>query len=87
MPKNPTPPDTAAMVEMTVTVTDSISVPEGSTIEIAPTGMTSAIKLPDGTILKPWIVYERNEDENLTYDQLVQIGCYAEQNDRLIEEG
>lgn len=87
MPKAQKSAPTPELVEMTVTVTDTISVPEGSTIEIAPTGITSAIRLPDGTILKPWIIYERDEEENLTDDQLIEIGCYAQLENKVIEAG
>lgn len=67
---------------LTITITDHVLVPKGTKIDIAPTGVQSSFTLPDGTILKPWISYERDEDEDLNTDALHQLGVFPEMASR-----
>lgn len=81
------PADEFTQIE--ITITDHVMVPRGSTIIIAPTGAPTAIRLPDGAIIKPWITYELDGDEectDLTYDQLVARNFHAEQREKDIAE-
>lgn len=63
---------------LTVTVSEDIEVPEGSVVVLAPTGVVSSIRLPDGTEVKPWITYETGADtdepKDLSFDELTQLG-------------
>lgn len=63
-----------------VTATEEITVPEGSVIVLAPTGIPSGIRLPNGEFLKPWIKWELFPDASgdndaigdLTDDELIE---------------
>lgn len=41
-----------------VTAVERVSIPEGSEIVLAPTGVVAGIRLPNGEFLKPWINWE-----------------------------
>lgn len=41
-----------------VTAIEEVSIPEGSEIVLAPTGVVAGIRLPNGEFLKPWINWE-----------------------------
>jgi len=61
-----------------VTVAEDVEVPEGSVVVLAPTGVVSAIRLPDGTEIKPWITYEADADtdqpRDLSFEELAALG-------------
>ncbi|MFZ3481835.1 hypothetical protein [Sphingomonas sp. 3-13AW] len=62
------------MPTICVTVTEDINVPEDTLIVRAPTGAITCLRLPDGTEIKPWIVYENvASEEDLTHDELMQM--------------
>jgi hypothetical protein len=48
-----------------VSAIEEVSIPEGSEIVLAPTGVVAGIRLPNGEFLKPWINWElfANSDE------------------------
>ncbi|MBS7671408.1 hypothetical protein [Croceicoccus gelatinilyticus] len=76
--------DETKALDMSVTISDEIHVPEGSEIQYGRDGNGIAIKLPDGKVIKPWITWELQEDEtgdarDLTYDQMTELGCHSEQ--------
>lgn len=50
----------------------SIVVPDGSTLSEESNRM---IILPDGSWIKPFIVLELNDEQDLTYNQTVDIEC------------
>lgn len=53
------------MPSITVTLTETIEVPEGTKIlSSGKTGVALGFQLPDGTFLKPWPSYEVYEDLN-----------------------
>ena len=57
-----------------VTVSENVEVPEGTQIVLAPTGVISRLRLPDGTEIKPWTVYENvNKEQDLSHDDLLQM--------------
>ena len=62
------------MPTIKVTVSEIVDVPEGSVVILAPTGVVSAIRLPDGTEIKPWTGYEIDGDgenpRDLSYEEL-----------------
>lgn len=78
----PASDDEREYTTITITITDHVLVPKGTKINIAPTGVQSSFTLPDGTILKPWISYERDEDEDLTTDDLHKLGVFLEMASR-----
>jgi len=43
---------------ITLTISEEVEVPEGTQIVLAPTGVISGLRLPDGTFLKPCTSYE-----------------------------
>lgn len=53
-----------------VTATEEISVPEGSVIVLAPTGVVSGIRLPNGQFIKPWIKWELFPDASGAQDAI-----------------
>jgi len=61
-----------------VTVAEDVEVPEGSVVVLAPTGVVSAIRLPDGAEIKPWITYETDADtdkpRDLSFEELAALG-------------
>lgn len=63
------------------TLTGSIEVPEGSKLSETET----AIILPNGDWIKPWDIWELNDVQDLTYDQLAERDCYWELADRELE--
>lgn len=69
------------MPMLTVTVSEEIEVPEGSLVVLAPTGVVSAIRLPDGTEIKPWITYETGADtdmpKDLSFDELTEMDVHT----------
>lgn len=56
------------MTELSVTLQEKVSFPDGSTIEYAVTGNVSGVRLKDGRLVKPWICYEIEEDDGSTHD-------------------
>jgi len=58
-----------------IQVTTRLEVPKGATVSIAANGNTNGIKLPCGQVIKPWIAFEKNEEEDLTYEELENLGC------------
>lgn len=82
--------DTANTGDGNVTVleivtTTRITVPAGTTVERL-SGGDGSLVLPDGTKIKSFVVFERNEDEDLTTEQLAEIGCDADDLSRVISE-
>ena len=70
------------MPKIRVIVSEEMEVPEGTTIVLAPSGIVSILRLPDGTEIKPWLTYEKNPDadepqdvcEEELYEMDVRIG-------------
>ena len=62
----------------TITVSEKIALPEGSTIAYAESGAISGYRLPDGRLIRPWISYEIEEEDgdnqDLSYDELLALG-------------
>ncbi len=81
------------MPTIKVTVSEIVDVPEGSVVVLAPTGVVSAIRLPDGTEIKPWTSYEIESDgensRDLSYEQLtgldVMVGLDYERTVEVVE--
>lgn len=64
-------------MELKINVSEIIEVPAGTTIHVAPTGVTPGFELPDGRVIKVWISYEIEEGNScrdLTYDELSALG-------------
>jgi hypothetical protein len=62
------------MPKIRVTVSEDVEVPEGTVIVRAPTGVISRLRLPDGTEIKPWTVYENvATEEEISHDDLMQM--------------
>ncbi len=80
----PSPSESEGYSLITITVTDQVLVPKGTAIDVAPTGMPCSFTLPDGTTLKPWLTYERNEDEDLSTDALHSLGVFPEMSEKAI---
>lgn len=59
--------------------------PAGTTFEELPGGHGAFI-LPDGTRIKSFVVFERQEDEDLDHEEMLAIGCEAEDISRIITE-
>ncbi len=60
-----------------IDVSEIIEAPAGSKLHIAPVGTAAGFELPDGRIIKPWIVYEIEEGDscrNLTHDEMLALG-------------
>ena len=68
-----------------IVTTTRITVPAGTTVERL-RGGDGALVLPCGTKIKSFVVFERNEDEDLTTEQLMQLGCDANDLSREITE-
>lgn len=68
-----------------IITTTRITVPAGTTVERLPGG-DGAFVLPCGTKIKSFVVFERDEDEDLTTEQLTQLGCDANDLSREITE-
>lgn len=71
-------------MEITVTITAVITVPEGSVVgnEESP----RAIVLPDGQWVKPFMVLELNDVSDLTHKETVALDCDIEETTCDIEE-
>lgn len=54
----------------------TITLPEGTTENTSGRGWV----LPDGTLIKPFVVLEKNEEDNLTYDQGADLGVYVDED-------
>lgn len=54
-----------------VTLTTRIILPEGTK---PPEDMGRQFTLPDGNWIKPFVTLEKNDDEDMTYDQAVALG-------------
>lgn len=63
-----------------VRITETISVPENCEIRYAPSGAVSGLVLPNGKMLKPWIVFEHYDDPDgdpvgdANFEDLVEMG-------------
>ena len=68
-----------------IVTTTRLTAPAGSTFEELPGGH-GAIILPDGTRIKSFIVFERGEEEDLSHEEMLVIGCEAEDVSRVISE-
>lgn len=68
-----------------IVTTTRLTAPAGSTFEELPGGH-GAIILPDGTRIKSFIVFERGEEEDLSHEEMLAIGCEAEDVSRVISE-
>jgi hypothetical protein len=68
-----------------IVTTTRLVAPKGTTIEEL-AGGHGALILPDGTRLKTFVVFERAEEEDLTHEQMLEIGCSAEDISRDIAE-
>ena len=71
--------------DITIHVSQAYTVPRGTKVLLAPTGVISGLKLPTGEVLKPWVVLELYEDaegkevcEDLSEDELNDLGVYVE---------
>ena len=70
------------MPQLNVSFTETIGVPEGTQIVLAPTGVVAGLRLPDGSFLKPFMSYELyapgNEDGDpegdADHDELLELG-------------
>lgn len=68
-----------------IVTTTRITVPAGTSVERLKGG-DGALVLPCGTRIKSFVVFERDEDEDLTTEQLTQLGCDANDLSREITE-
>ena len=68
-----------------ITTTTRVVAPKGTTIEEL-SGGHGALVLPDGTQIKSFVVFERGEEEDLNYAQMLELGCSAEDVSRVIVE-
>ena len=68
-----------------VVTTTRLVAPAGTTFEELPGGHGAFI-LPCGTRIKTFVVFERGEDEDLTHEQMLTLGCEAEDTSRTITE-
>ena len=68
-----------------ITTTTRVVAPKGTTIEELPGGH-GALILPDGTQIKSFVVFEGKEEEDLNYNQMLELGCSAEDTSRVIVE-
>ena len=62
------------MPQIKITITETVEVPEGAEIVLAPTGVASGIRLPDQTFIKPWIAMEHFEGPNDDTDPIGDLG-------------
>ncbi len=70
------------MRQFRVTIEAVITLPEGTT---APE-QGRAFVLPSGDWVKPWIVLEKNDGDDLTYGEAAKLGCFVmETNSELVE--
>lgn len=69
------------MALITVTVTERLEIPDDAEIAYAPTGVVSGFRLKDGRIVKPWVSYEIEEDDetnhDLSHDEMQALGIEA----------
>ena len=60
-----------------MTVTETLNVPAGTTIDIAPSGQVGGLRLPDGRLLRSWVMYEVEEADGscveLSYDEMCDL--------------
>jgi len=68
-----------------IVTTTRLVAPKGTTFEEL-TGGHGALILPDGTRIKTFVVFERAEEEDLTHEQMLELGCSAEDVSRVITE-
>lgn len=64
-------------MEIDITLTTRITVPDGSTVAIAPTGAVMGFTMPCGRLVRPQIVMELEEDDenrDLSYDEEMALG-------------
>lgn len=60
---------------MDVKITARITFPEGTQVPEEGRGFT----LPDGNVVKPFVIIEKNDLEDLTYDQAAALGLDLEE--------
>lgn len=68
-----------------IVTTTRVVAPAGTTYEELPGGH-GALILPDGTRIKSFVVFERGEEEDLDHEQMLELGCEAEDISRVITE-
>jgi hypothetical protein len=77
------------MPKITVTVSEEMEVPEGTRVVLAPTGIVSVLRLPDGTEIKPWLAYEKNPNgdspEDVESPELYDLGVRIDSHDLLYD--
>lgn len=69
-----------------ITTITQIIVPKGTTVLTAAGGGHSEIILPSGESLKSFVVFEKDEEGDLSSVEMENLGCYAEDISRVIEE-
>ena len=62
------------MVDVLITLKAFVTLPEGSAIAERGRG----IHLPNGDWLKPWVVLERNDSEDMDTSDLAALGVYLD---------
>lgn len=72
--KLPTSDDPDEIVTLELMVTQRLTVPQGSCL-VADVYGDRFVLLPDGTYMKPFLVMEQNEHEDMTYAMLYDKGC------------
>lgn len=56
------------MAFITITLTETIEIPDDAEISTAPAGAINGFMLSDGRLVRPWIVYEIEEEDGSVRD-------------------
>lgn len=71
-------------MDIEITLTTRITIPDGSVIETGPTGAIIGFRMPCDRLVRPWISLEIEEDDDnrdLGYDEQMALGIDASSSD------
>lgn len=59
------------MTTISISMRQTVTVPDGAVVEVSPSGETTGIRLGDGRLVKPWMTLELHDGRGNTSD----LGC------------
>lgn len=72
-------------VKFEIETLTTFEAPRGTTFEELPEGHGAFI-LPNGKRIKSFVVFEADEEEDLNHQQMLDLGCEAEDTSRIISQ-